>query len=173
MNSTLQPNSLPQPHVSLSFLLSAQNSPRFSPFVFNCFHTLSFSVSRNSFVCLPAVAGHSYENCRVCTNNSHSGTQSSASVKIVVLSFLALTNCPLFPRVKQSLYFHALTNCPFRNPFLLTFIHRMGGTPPLSELANRRDRVSRVPCSAFCILLSAFPFLLSASSFCLLLSTFS
>ncbi len=26
---------------------------------------------------LPAVAGHSYENCRVYTNNSHSGTQRS------------------------------------------------------------------------------------------------
>ena len=44
-------------------------------FVLNCFHTLSFSVSCNSFACLPAVAGHSYENCRVCTNNFHSGTQ--------------------------------------------------------------------------------------------------
>jgi len=33
-------------------------------FVLNCFHTLSFSVSCNSFACLPAVAGHSYENCR-------------------------------------------------------------------------------------------------------------
>ena len=32
------------------------------------FHTLSFSVSRNPFVC------HSYENCRVYINNSHSGT---------------------------------------------------------------------------------------------------
>ena len=32
------------------------------------FHTLSFSVSRNPFVC------HSYENGRVYSNNSHSGT---------------------------------------------------------------------------------------------------
>ena len=124
MNSTLLPDSFPQPHASLSFLLSAQHSPRFSPFVFNRFQTLSFSVSCNPFIC------HSYENSRVCTNNSHSGTQSSASVKIVVLSFHALTNCPLFPRVKQSLYFHALTNCPFRKSFLLTFMHRMGGVPP-------------------------------------------
>src|SRR6267378_8528723 len=37
-------------------------------FVFNRFHTLPSSVSCNSFAC------HSYENCRVCTNNSHSGT---------------------------------------------------------------------------------------------------
>ncbi len=47
-------------------------------FVLNCFHTLSFSVSCNSFAC------HSYENCRVCTNNSHSGTQAwkIAAVKV-------------------------------------------------------------------------------------------
>src|SRR6266850_961214 len=38
------------------------------PFVLNRFHTLSFSISCNSCVC------HSYENCRVCTNNSHSGS---------------------------------------------------------------------------------------------------
>src|SRR5882724_10557705 len=38
-----------------------------------------------------------------------SGTPSSASVKIAVLSF------------------HALTNCPFSIPFVLTFMHRMGG----------------------------------------------
>ena len=47
-------------------------------FVLNCFHTLSFSVSCNSFAC------HSYENCRVCTNDSHSGTQACkmAAVKV-------------------------------------------------------------------------------------------
>src|SRR6266403_4808999 len=56
-----------------------------------------------------------------------SGTPPSASVKIAVLSFHALTNCPLFPHAKQSLYFHALTNCPFSIPFVLTFMHRMGG----------------------------------------------
>ncbi len=42
-------------------------------FVFKGFHTLSFSVSRKSF------AYHSYDNCRVYTNNSHSGTQRSFS----------------------------------------------------------------------------------------------
>ncbi len=53
-------------------------------FVFNRFHTLPSSVSCNSFACLPAVAGHSYENCQVCTNNSHSGTQAwkIAAVKV-------------------------------------------------------------------------------------------
>ncbi len=39
------------------------------PFQFRALRTLSFSVSCKSFAC------HSYENCRVCTNNSHSGTQ--------------------------------------------------------------------------------------------------
>src|SRR6266850_123726 len=48
-------------------------------------------------------------------------------VKIAVLSFHPLMNCPLFPREKQSLSFHALTNCPFSIPFVLTFMHRMGG----------------------------------------------
>src|SRR5713226_5199524 len=40
-------------------------------FVSNRLRTLSFSVSCKSCVC------HSYENCRVCTNNSHSATSSS------------------------------------------------------------------------------------------------
>ena len=48
-------------------------------------------------------------------------------VKIAVLSFHPLMNCPPFPREKQSLSFHALTNCPFSIPFVLTFMHRMGG----------------------------------------------
>src|SRR6266478_5108699 len=53
-------------------------------------------------------------------------------VKIAVLSFHPLMNCPLFPREKQSLSFHTLTNCPFSIPFVLTFMHRMGGVggPP-------------------------------------------
>src|SRR6266850_1238977 len=46
---------------------------------------------------------------------------------ILVLSFHPLMNCSLFSREKQSLSFHALTNCPFSIPFVLTFMHRMGG----------------------------------------------
>ena len=38
------------------------------PYLFMRLRTLSFSVSRKSCIC------HSYENCRVCTNNSHLGT---------------------------------------------------------------------------------------------------
>src|SRR5882672_5802730 len=37
--------------------------------VFYSLRTLPSSVSRNSFAC------HSYENCRVCINNSHFGTR--------------------------------------------------------------------------------------------------
>src|SRR6266403_4977972 len=44
-------------------------SPLFSPFLFMCLRSLSFSVSRKSCI------WHSYENCRVCTNNSHFGTR--------------------------------------------------------------------------------------------------
>src|SRR6266478_8457796 len=51
------------------FSLFAQDSPQISSFVFKSFHTVSFSVSCKSFAC------HSYENCRVYTNNSHSATQ--------------------------------------------------------------------------------------------------
>jgi len=47
----------------------APDSPLFSPFPFIRLRTLSFSVSRKFCVC------HSYENGRVCTNNSHSGTE--------------------------------------------------------------------------------------------------
>src|SRR6266704_4120748 len=43
-------------------------TPRIPFFVFKSLRTLSFSVSRKSCVC------HSYENGRVCINNSHSGT---------------------------------------------------------------------------------------------------
>ncbi len=38
-------------------------------FQISALRTLSFSVSCKSCIC------HSYENCRVCTNNSHSGTR--------------------------------------------------------------------------------------------------
>src|SRR6266481_9162733 len=66
------------------------------------------------------------------------GTPSSASVKIAVLSFHAVTNCPLFPREEQPLYSHALTNCPFSIPFVLTFMHRMGGVGGSGELFSQK-----------------------------------
>src|SRR6266478_3992136 len=54
------------------FSLFAQDSPQISFFVLKSFRTLPSSVSRKSCIC------HSYENCRVYTNSSHSGTQRSS-----------------------------------------------------------------------------------------------
>src|SRR5207247_8949217 len=47
---------------------SACESSQILFFVFKRLRTLSFSVSSKSFAC------HSYENSRVCTNNSQTGT---------------------------------------------------------------------------------------------------
>ena len=49
------------------------DSPLFLPFLFRRLRTLPSSVSCKSFPC------HSYENCRVYTNKSHSGTRSLPS----------------------------------------------------------------------------------------------
>src|SRR5438093_437777 len=90
MNSTEQPAFLPSSPPFVSSLLFVQNSPQFLPFVFCCFHTLSLSVSRNFFAC------HSYENCRVCTNNSHSGTPASSSSKNRLSFFSGTYELPIF-----------------------------------------------------------------------------
>src|SRR6266850_2393823 len=54
-------------------LLAEHNAerPLFSSSPFNNLHTLPSSVSHKSFAC------HSYENCRVYTNNFHPGTRCS------------------------------------------------------------------------------------------------
>jgi hypothetical protein len=54
----------------------------------------------------------------VYPNSSHSGTHPSSSTKFVALSF------------------HALMNCPFRKPFVLTFMHRMGGVGGIPNLST-------------------------------------
>jgi len=53
---------------ALSCTQTTRETPLIPVFVFKRLHTLSFSVS-----CKPCVC-HSYENCRVYTSNSHSGT---------------------------------------------------------------------------------------------------
>src|SRR5712692_11100226 len=60
---------------ALSCTQITRETPLIPVFVFKTLHTLSFSVSGKSCVC------HSYENCRVCTNNSHSGTLRFTFVK--------------------------------------------------------------------------------------------
>src|SRR6266567_1091758 len=57
-----------RPIHSVSSKQCADDSPQIPFFVFKNLRTLSFSVSCNSFTC------HYYEDCWVCTNNSHSGT---------------------------------------------------------------------------------------------------
>ena len=52
----------------LSYAQITRETPPIPFFVFKSLRTLSFSVSCKSCIC------HSYENCRVCTNNSQSGT---------------------------------------------------------------------------------------------------
>ena len=74
-----------------SLYLGCRTSPKTSVkndknrfFQISALRTLSFSVSRKSFVC------HSYENCRVYANNSQSGTRHSILITrhcIQVLSF--------------------------------------------------------------------------------------
>jgi len=75
----------------------------------------------------PFLAGFNIPTC-----NSHSGTQS-----------------PLCTTIVLALSFHSLTNCPFSIPFVLTFIHRMGGVgllPPafrgvVNPPASRRKEI--------------------------------
>jgi hypothetical protein len=86
-------------HFHISRATSAKSVQKIS-FQINALPTLPSSVSSKSLVC------HSYENCRVCTNNSHSGTH-------------------LPPRIHLSS--QSLTQCPFCKSFLLIYIHLMGG----------------------------------------------
>src|SRR5437016_12266554 len=66
-----------------------RETPHILFFVFKRLRTLSFSVSSKSFAC------HSYENSRVCTNNSQTGTR----------------HWPLISRYcTQALSFHILTH---------------------------------------------------------------
>src|SRR3989442_14192437 len=56
---------------------NAHESPQIPFFVFKRVRTLSFSVSSKSFPC------HSYENSRVCTNNSQSGTEHPIRMRVL------------------------------------------------------------------------------------------
>src|SRR6266571_2104005 len=62
-------------------------TPRIPFFVFKTLRTLSFSVSHKSCVC------RSYENGRVCTNNSHSGTLRRALVNLPLNYFDGGASC--------------------------------------------------------------------------------
>ena len=71
----------------LSCTQITRETPRIPFFVFKTLRTLSFSVSRKSCVC------HSYENGRVCTNNSHSGTLRRAPANLPLNYFDRGASC--------------------------------------------------------------------------------
>ena len=78
---------------------TSSNYGKRNSFQISGLRTLSFSVSSKSFAC------HSYENCRVCTNNSHSGTRHSPLITphcTQVLSFHILAHS--FARTKISTF---------------------------------------------------------------------
>src|SRR2546425_3174596 len=76
---------------------SAYENPQFPVFVFKRLRTRSLSVSSKSFAC------HSYENSRVCTNNSQSGTPYELAP--------STAEGPLISRYcTQVLSFHTLTH---------------------------------------------------------------
>src|SRR5256712_3950430 len=62
---------------ALSCTQIMRETPQIPFYVFNSLRTLSFSVFCNLFVC------HSYENCRVCTNNSQSGTEHPIRMRVL------------------------------------------------------------------------------------------
>ncbi len=72
----LTPSISLRPVFSRPCKLIAPESTQIPLFVSKRLRTLPSSVSRKSCVC------HSYENCRVCTNNSHSGTMRCAPANL-------------------------------------------------------------------------------------------
>ena len=100
-----------------------------------CFHTLSFSVSRNPFVC------RSYENGRVYSNNSHSGTArapfANQTSSLRGLTSVFSYSCGLFcTRQKlNSLVFNRFRTLCAKHP-------GVGGGGPLST-SRFSSRISR------------------------------
>ena len=64
---------------------NAHESPQIPFFIFKRLRTLSFSVSSKSFAC------HSYENSRVCTNNSQTGTRYSPITTVLKVFLFTLS----------------------------------------------------------------------------------
>ena len=109
---------LPTPSISLrlnqalSYTQIMRETPQIPFYVFNSLRTLSFSVFCNLFVC------HSYENCRVCTNNSHSGTEHPIRMRVLsersepkdLSPSFASCATPATHHYTQVLSFHTLTH---------------------------------------------------------------
>ncbi len=124
----------------LSCELIAPEGPRFALFVFNRLHTVSFSVSRKSLAYpgsedgrksfgfitalppLPLISmlGGAPRPHAVSCENGRGQCQKFPfwnSPLVITAAILVLS-------------FHPLTNCPFCKPFVLIFIHVMGGVYP-------------------------------------------
>ncbi len=115
---------------------TSANSDQNRFFQISALRTLPSSVSCKSFAC------HSYENCRVHTNNSHSGTRHSTLITrhcIQVLSFHILAHS--FALNKNSTVLFSSDSALFAQNT------RVWGTPPLSlrgAKSNHRDKDGEV-----------------------------
>src|SRR2546425_4352488 len=97
---------------ALSCTQVVRETPQIPLYVFNSLRTLSFSVFCNLFVC------HSYETCRVCTNNSHSGTEHPIRMRVLsersepkdLSPSFASCATPATHHYTQVLSFHTLTH---------------------------------------------------------------
>jgi hypothetical protein len=115
--------------VSLFFRLPLSVSPLFGTY------TSRQQITENTNTLSPAFATHT-KTTGVCSNNSRSGTHSCRSRFLCDLGVSTL-NPILSPSTfnlqiltsfpPRDLSFQPLTNCPFHKPFVLTFMHRMGG----------------------------------------------
>ncbi len=101
----------------------AQESTQISFFFFKRLSTLPSSVSRKSCV------SHSYENCRVCTNNSHFGTQCSELIPRPTRGMPETTS-------RIHLSFQPFARCPSRNSFPLRILHFHEGCTPTPTRSN-------------------------------------
>src|SRR5260370_36693409 len=101
----------------------AQESTQISFFVFKRLRTLPSSVSRKSCV------SHSYENCRVCTNNSHFGTQCSELIPRPTRGMPETTS-------RIHLSFQPFARCPSRNSFPLRILQFHEGCTPTPTRSN-------------------------------------
>src|SRR5713101_2157703 len=159
--------------IPLSFDSRCYTSPNTSvklaqknSFQISALRTLSFSVSRKSCIC------HSYENCRVCTNNSHSGTSESPIIPRLntqVLSFHTLAHS--FALIKSSTLLFSIASALFAQNT------RGVGYPPAHSAQIRRIvRTSRTTFSylgigtmrrrliRIALILLFFPLLLAAAA---------
>ena len=116
-------------NIALHYVLSSPAIPMLlefldsKPFLFTRLHTLPFSVSCKSFAC------HSYENYRMYTNNSHSGSPEPRGK----------TRRASLTKPLPALSFQSLANCPFRNLLILTTMQTAWDVVYLAEFSSHSE----------------------------------